>query len=103
MHATLYLPNQQPQSVSVEGLQLPDHTTGFARVPERISMLLSCTPGLVDVLASGPKYVVYSVFDSEEEVNSTAMAAVSEVSGILFDASDENSVLCGAILIVVAD
>ena len=100
MNATLYLPHQPPQLVSVEGLCLLDPTTGFARVPDQVPGLLGCAPGLVDVLASGPDYVAYSVFDSEEEANPAAMAAVAAVSGVAFDSNDEDAVLRGAILIV---
>jgi hypothetical protein len=100
MNATLYLPQQPPQKVSAEGLSLPDASTGFARVPEQVPALLGCALGLVDVLASGPGYVVYSVFDCEGEVNYAAMAAVAEVSGVAFDVEDEHVVLCGAVLMV---
>ena len=100
MTATLYLPNQTPQLVSVEGLTMPDPATGFARVPDQVPGLLGCAPGLVDVLASGPEYVAYSVFDSEEEANPAAMVAVAAVSGVAFDSDDEDAVLCGAVLIV---
>ena len=42
--------------------------------------------------------MAYSVFDSEEEANPAAMAAVAAVSGVAFDAEDE--VLRGAVLVV---
>jgi hypothetical protein len=57
----------------------------------------------VDVLASGTKYVAYSILDYEGKVNHDAMAAVAEVSGVAFDAEDKDTILCGAILIVLAD
>lgn len=100
MNATLYLPHQPPQLVSVEGLCMPDPATGFARVSNQVPTLLGCTPGLVDVLASGPEYVAYSVLDSDGEVNPAAMAAVAAVSGVVFDAEDEDAVLRGAVLVV---
>ena len=101
MNATLYLPHQPPQLVAVEGLCMPDPTTGFARVPDQVPGLLGCAPGLVDVLASGPEYVAYSVFDCEGEANPAAMAAVAAVSGVVFDVEDEDAVLCGAVLVVI--
>jgi hypothetical protein len=79
---------------------MPDPKTGLVRVPGQVPVLLSCTPGLVDVLASGPDYVVYSVFDSEGPVNPEAMVAVSQVSGEAFDLDDEDTVLRGAVLVV---
>ena len=100
MNATLYLPHQSPQLVAIEGLCIPDPATGFARVPDQVPVLLGCAPGLVDVLASGPDYVAYSVFDSEGETNQAAMAAVAVVSGVAFDSEDEDAVLCGAVLVV---
>ena len=83
-------------------MTLPDPATGFARVPEQVSGLLGCVPGLVDVLACGPGYVAYSVFDCEGSVNEAAMVAVAEVSGVGFDLDDEEAVLRGAVLFVQA-
>ena len=100
MKAIVYLPQQPPQVVSVDGLCMPDPETGFARVPEQVPGLLGCAPELVDVLASGPEYVAYSVFDSEGEANPAAMAAVAAVSGVAFDLEDEDAVLRGAVLIM---
>jgi hypothetical protein len=100
MNAILYLPHQLPQLISIEGLCMPDPETGFARVPEQVSDLLGCAPELVDVLACGPGYVAYSVFDCEGDANPAAMAAVEAVSGVAFDAEDEDSVLCGAVLVI---
>lgn len=102
MNATLYLPQQPPQTVSVRGLSLPDVGTGFARVPEQVSAMLGCAPELVDVLASGDEYVAYSVFDCEGPVNEAGMAAVAELSGVAFDADDEDAILCGPVLVVSA-
>lgn len=79
---------------------MPDPATGFAQVPEQVPALLGCAPELVDVLASGPDYVAYSVFDSEEAVNEAAMAAVAAISGIAFNAEDEDTLLCGAVMVV---
>ncbi len=100
MDATLYLPGQQPQKVSAESLVLPDAATGYAQVPVRVSTLLECSVALVDVLASGPHYVAYSVFDCEGEVNQAAMLAVSEVTGVPFNLEDEDDILRGAVLVV---
>ena len=85
MNATLYLPQQQPQSVSPDGLTLPNPTTGLVGVPAVVPELIGCAPELVDVLASGPGYVAYSVFDCEGEVNPAAMEAVAQLSGVSFD------------------
>ncbi len=100
MDATLYLPDQLPQRVSAEGLILPDIATGYARVPVRVSAILNCSLGLVDVLASGPHYVAYSVFDCEGDTNQSAMYSVALLSGASFDSTDNDSILCGPVLIV---
>lgn len=100
MNAILYLPQQPPSIVSAHGLCMPDAATGFVRIPEQVPALLGCAPELVDVLASGPNYVAYSVFDCEGDKNSAAMAAVANVSGVSFDLSDEDAILCGAMLVV---
>jgi hypothetical protein len=60
---TLYLTGRSP--VIVDKLKSPEIVNGFANVPDQVPTLLGCLPGLVDVLAIGPGYVVYSVFDSE--------------------------------------
>ncbi|TGD81715.1 hypothetical protein [Hymenobacter wooponensis] len=100
MHATLYLPHRNPQPVFAEGLSLPDPATGFAALPEQVPMLMGCARNLVDVLVSGPGYVAYSVFDCEEPINESAMAAVAKVSGVESDSGDEDAVLCGPVLII---
>lgn len=100
MIATLYLPQQTPQTVPIEGLSLPDPATGFAQVTEQVSALLGCAPELVDVLASEPDYVAYSVFGNEESVNEAAMTAVMAISGVAFDATDEDMILCGPVLLL---
>lgn len=100
MTTTLYLPNQQPQIITGETLNLPDETTSYVVVQERVSVLLNCQPELVDVLASGQGYVAYSVFDSEQEINTMAMQAVEVLSGEVFDQEEEDSVLRGPVLVV---
>ena len=100
MQATLYLPGQSPRTVSTEGLVLPDPATGCAAVPAVVPELLNCRPGLVDILACGPSYVVYSVFDCEDELNPLAMTVVANVTGVSFDLDDEDAALCGAVLVV---
>jgi hypothetical protein len=100
MKATLYQPNLQPQAVSPEGLVLPDESTGFAIVPAIVATLLDCASELVDVLACGASYVVYTVFDSEEEANLVATQAVATLTGIDFDITDEDELLRGPVLII---
>lgn len=95
MTALLYLPQQPPQAVSTEGLHWSNNVIG------PVSLLLGCTPNLVDVLANGPGYAAYSVFDYEGGViNLEAMRAVSAITGILFDEDDEESILRGPVLLV---
>ena len=100
MLATLYLPQQPPLEVPGDGLSMPNPATGLVGVPEQVPALLDCAPELVDVLASGPGYVVYSVFDCEGPVNREAMVAVAQIAGVAFDTEDEDAVLCGPVLVV---
>lgn len=79
---------------------MPDPKTALAQIPDQVAALLGCSSGLVDILASGPEYVAYSVFDSEGEANPAAMAAVAAVSGEAFDLDDEDALLYGAVLII---
>jgi hypothetical protein len=100
MTATLYLPQKTPRPVLTEGLMLSNPTSGFVSIPTAIPELLSCAPELVDVLASGASYTVYTVFDSEEEANPTATQIVAELTDIDFDAASEDELLRGPVLIV---
>jgi hypothetical protein len=99
MYATLYVPQQSPQPISVEGLTLPDPLSGLASIPERVPILLGCTLGLVDVLVSNSNYVAYSIFDCERQVNNAAMAALAELTGISFS-DNEDEILRGTVLVV---
>lgn len=102
MQATLYLPQQPPQDIPADSLGTLDLAARFKTVPQGVPVLLGCTPELVDVLASGPDYVAYSVFDCEGPINHAAMVAVTKVLGVMFDAEDEDMVLCGPVLVVSA-
>lgn len=100
MRATLYTPFLPPQELPTTGLRLPDPTTGFASVPDEVVAFLGCARALVDIQACGPNYVVYTIFDFSGEVNRSAMSAVTEITGEIFDLNDEDSLLCGPVMIV---
>lgn len=100
MNAILYLPHRQPLIVSIKGSCMPDVYTHNARIPDEVPSLLGCVPELVDILACGPCYVAYSIFDSEGDVNPAAMNAVAKVSGIGFDLNDNDEILCGPVLVI---
>jgi hypothetical protein len=102
MQVTLYLPQQPPQTVPSDVLGQLDLSARFAIVPQSVSALMSCALEVVDVLANGPDYIAYSVFDCEGPVNYAAMSAVAKVSGVTFDVEDEDTVLCGPVLVVTA-
>ena len=93
MLITIYLPEQPEREVPPPKVTATDH---FSWVPE----LLGCVPALVDVLASGPGYVIYSIFDHEGTVNLSAMQAVSGILDIPFDTNDKDVILRGPVLIV---
>ena len=96
--ALLYVPGRGPMAVSEDGLAEPADGRGV--LTSRVSELLDCAPQLVDVLAIGTGYVVWSVFDSEEAVNPEAMAAVAELAGVGFNPSSDGEALRGPVLVV---
>lgn len=103
MTVHLYQSGQPTLLVDQTGFALPVNTGGqFARVPPQAASLLGCAPGLVDVLASGKGYLVYSVFDSEEPANIAATQAVAALTRINFDVTNEDELLRGPVLIVQA-
>jgi len=102
MPAILYQPSAVPQPVSDQGLWTPHAVPPFSGLADLVPGLLHCVPELVDVLASGQEYIIYSIFDCEGEVNSDAMAAVETLTGSSFDTENEDEVLRGPILVVLA-
>ena len=100
MPAMLYHPYAIPQPISDNGLWTQGGTTEFTGIQDLVPEILNCAPGLVDVLATGTGYIVYSIFDFEGEINLSAMKAVSVLTNILFDIENQDDVLRGPILIV---
>ena len=98
--ATLYLPQQVPHIVPDYKLGSAEETATFSTIPSQVPILLDCRLEAVDVLASGPHYVAYSVFDFEGPANQQAMEALTVLAGISFSLDDEDTILCGPILIV---
>lgn len=68
----------------------------------RAAELLSCVPSLVDVLACGKGYLMYSVFDYEGEQNQAAMLVLAEVSGTVLNAGEDDEVLQGPVLVILS-
>lgn len=99
-NVTLYLPNGSARIIAANTLFLPNELTGLATVNDEVAGYLDCNLGLVDVLACGPNYVAYSVFDSEAETNVTAMTALATITGQPFDSTDDDCILRGPILVV---
>lgn len=99
MTVTLYTPDHQPVAKSAEGFFAPG-AAPFAQVPPQAAALLGCTPSLVDVLVNGEGYTVYTIFDSEGEVNPMATQVVMALTGIDFDTANEDELLRGPVLIV---
>lgn len=99
MTATLYQPGQPPQPLPPEQFRLPD-ASGRARVTQTVADALGCAVGLVDVSASGPGYVAYSIFDCEEEINESATVQLMDLTEIEFDMEKDNDILRGNVLII---
>ncbi|GAB3879718.1 hypothetical protein GCM10028824_43650 [Hymenobacter segetis] len=80
----------------------PGLTPEFQGAADLVPGLLRCSPKLVDVLANGPGYIVYSVFDCEDEINPAAMEVVGKLTGQSFDIENEDEILRGPVLVVLA-
>ena len=99
MTATLYQPGQPPQPLPADQFPLPD-ASGRAQVTQAVADALGCAVELVDVLASEPGYVAYSIFDCEGEVNESAMTVLADFASIKFDLKEEDEILKGSILLL---
>ncbi|GAA3967507.1 hypothetical protein [Hymenobacter antarcticus] len=102
MKVTLYRPGQKPEDVPAAAFTTHLESSQIVQDVEHAARLLECTPNLVDVLACGVGYIAYSIFYYEGESNSTAMEAVAAISGTELDLTNEDEVLQGPVLIVVA-
>jgi hypothetical protein len=101
MTATLYLPNQPPQVVQLDAFTwpLPKDNSQYYK---HISELLGCTRNLIDVLDCGPTYAAYSIFDFEGAPNHTAMNVLAAISAHPYDIEDDDQVLQGPVLVIIA-
>jgi len=86
--------------VSSEGLYLPDSETGLVPTSEVAAILLGCAPQVVDILACGPNWVMYSIFDHEGAANAQAMAVLSQMTGYELNMSDDDQIMRGPVLLV---
>lgn len=103
MTATLYDPNQLPANIATDGLGLADFIKGYIHGGGIVAKLLRTAPELVDILASGPGYMVFSVFDHAGEANPAAMRVVASLTGMELDPDNEDEVLRGPILVIQRD
>ena len=93
MRVTLYEPGQPPEAVLQSGFSLNEESGQVVQNIVRASELLGCVPALVDVLACGKGYLMYSVFDYEGERNQAAMSVLAEVSGIELNVGEDDEIL----------
>ena len=80
MTISLYKPTEEPMLFTPAEFSVCIRMDGMLPV-ERVAELLGCVKLLVDVLASGPDYVLYSVFDCEGEVNPIGMEVFEALTG----------------------
>jgi hypothetical protein len=100
MTITLYRPGLAPEPITeVEFLGI-EASTQVIQNTSLAARLLGCSPALVDVLANGTGYLIYSVFDYEGDVNTAAMIAFTELTGIGVNADDDDEVLQGPVLFI---
>jgi hypothetical protein len=102
MNITLYKPSEAPQQVPPFE-HAGNLVKGGSQPMERVAELMGCPVSLIDVQASGPNYVAYSVFDCEGPTNLLGMAEVARLSGVSLDPEEEDEQLCGPILVVALD
>jgi hypothetical protein len=95
---TLFIPGKQPMRVCSP--QFAAAVTGGTIVPKlhRIAQLLKCRPSLVDVLACGHGYGIYSVFDAEGKSNALAMAEFTRLTGVQLDPEEDHDQLLGPVV-----
>ncbi|MBF9239509.1 hypothetical protein I2I05_19100 [Hymenobacter sp. BT683] len=103
MNTTLYQPSEAPVAIVGAEFCLNEVSGQVIQSSESAAEILGCAPFLVDVLANGNGYLIYSVFDSEGEANPAAMKVFSEITGILVDTEDEDDILRGPVLVITAD
>lgn len=104
MTITLYQPSGAPQQMPYfEGAENLVRNGEVSQAMRRVAELMNCPVSLIDVQASGPKYVVFSVFDYEGPTNLIGMAEVARLSGVPLDPKEEYHQLCGPILVVTVD
>ena len=74
--------------------------TGGTITPKlhRIAQLLRCQPTLVDVLACGHGYGIYSIFDAEGKPNTLAMAEFTRLTGVQLDPEADHDRLLGPVV-----
>ena len=101
MTVTLYLPDQAPKVVSEAGFRLDEGSGQVIQNSARAAEVLGCDPGMIDVLACGAGYLVYTIFDHEGETNFPAMGVVAEITSIEFDVLDGDAVLRGPVLVAI--
>ena len=100
MTVTLYRPSLAPEAVSEAGFRLDENTGQVIQDTGLAAGLLGCAPFLVDVLANGKGYLLYSVFDYEGEANTTAMAVFTKLTGIELNPEDDDGLLQGPVLVI---
>ena len=100
MPATLYVPGQPPLRLPTGQFLLLDSASDHSDDTQKAALALDCVPQLVDVLATGPDYIAFSVFDHQGATNPAAMRELSALTGVAFDATNEDEVLRGPVLVV---
>lgn len=100
MTVTLYRPGQTPHVVPEAGFYLDEGSSQVIQNAGLAAELLGCAPFLVDVLANGKGYLLYSVFDYEGEINTAAMAVFTELTGVAINPEEDDELLQGPVLAI---
>ena len=99
MTITLFSPEKEPVNIPVAEFNA-NLVAGGTKPMERVAELLGCPKLLVDVLATGETYAIYTIYDCGGEINPKAMEAAAKLTGIDFNMDTEFEVLRGNVLVL---
>lgn len=100
MTVTLYRPDKTPETASEAGFHLNEVSGQVIQNTGLAAVLLECAPSLVDVMANGKGYLIYSIFDYEGQANPAAMAVFTELTGVGLNPEDDDDILRGPVLVI---
>ena len=96
---TLYKPGESPEEVPYFEFAENIIVGGFWPM-EHVAGLLNCRAELIDVLASGPDYAMFSIFDCQGYLNPAVMEVFFAITGVKSSVDPEEDELRGPIMLI---